>query len=297
MELALYEETIGYYMKGAGLPRSRTSPIGMEGGDFFTAPCLSPLLARCLVRQLVEIDDCLGHPAVFHLVEMGPGDGTLLRDMLQECDERHADLLSRLACVLVERSPALRRHQQDTLSAWATHEGGIRWVDDVSRLSGDGLTGMLFSNELVDAFPVHRVRMERDGLRELYVTRRHGEFVEIAGEPSTPELALFLADLGVELPDGFTTEINLNAVRWIEQVARVLDRGVVVTIDYGHTSRDYFSRERRNGTLMGYYRHRVSTNPYTLVGEQDLTAHVNFSSLARAGGQAGLATTGLTNLI
>jgi len=159
MELALYEETDGYYMKGAGLSRSRTSPIGMEGGDFFTAPCLSPLLARCLVRQLVEIDDCLGHPAVFHLVEMGPGDGTLLRDMLQECDERHAALLSRLACVLVERSPALRRHQQDTLSAWATHEGGIRWVDDVSRLSGDGLTGMLFSNELVDAFPVHRVRM------------------------------------------------------------------------------------------------------------------------------------------
>ncbi|MDD9820747.1 MAG: SAM-dependent methyltransferase [Nitrospira sp.] len=297
MELALYEETDGYYMKGAGLSRSRTSPIGMEGGDFFTAPCLSPLLARGLVRQLVEIDDCLGHPAVFHLVEMGPGDGTLLRDMLQECGERHADLLSRLACVLVERSPALRRHQQDTLSAWATHEGGIRWVDDVSRLSGDGLTGMLFSNELVDAFPVHRVRMERDGLRELYVTRRHGEFVEIAGETSTPELALFLADLGVELPEGFTTEINLNAVRWIEQVARVLDRGVVVTIDYGHTSRDYFSRERRNGTLMGYYRHRVSTNPYTLVGEQDLTAHVNFSSLARAGGQAGLATTGLTNLM
>ncbi len=297
MELALYEETSGYYMKGEGLSRSTASPIGMEGGDFFTAPCLSPLLAKCLVRQLVEIDEYIGHPAVFHLVEMGPGDGTLLRDMLQECGERHAALLSRLACVLVERSPALRRRQRDTLSAWATHEGRIRWVDDVSRLSGDGLTGMLFSNELVDAFPVHRVRMERDGLRELYVTSRHDEFVEIAGEPSTPELSSFLADLGVDLPDGFTTEINLDAVRWMEQVASVLDRGVVITIDYGHTSRDYFSRERSNGTLMGYHRHRVSTNPYTLVGEQDLTAHVNFSSLARAGERAGLTTTGLTNLM
>ena len=296
MELALYDETNGYYMKGSGASRSVASPIGLEGGDFFTAPCLSPLLAGCLVRQLVDIDEHLGHPAVFHLVEMGPGDGTLFRDMLRECAERHAGLLSRLSCVLVERSPALRGRQRDALSAWMTRNGGIRWVDDVRRLPDGSLTGMLFSNELVDAFPVHRIRMERDGLRELYVTRRNHEFVEIAGEPSTPALCSFLADLGVALPDGFTTEINLDAVTWIEQVARSLARGVVVTIDYGHTSRDYFSRERRNGTLMGYHRHTASTNPYARVGEQDLTAHVNFSSLARAGERAGLTTAGLTNL-
>ena len=295
MELALYEETEGYYMKGRGRSHS-ASPIGLDGGDFFTAPCLSPLLAKCLVRQLVEIDEHLGHPAVFHLVEMGPGDGTLFRDMLQECEARHAGLLSRLACILVERSPALRHRQRDTLSSWATHEGRIRWVDDVSRLSDGSLTGLLFSNELVDAFPVHRIRMEQDSLRELYVTRRNDEFVEIAGEPSTPELSSFLADLGVALPDGFTTEINLNAVKWIEQVAGALDRGVVITIDYGHTSRDYFSRERKNGTLMGYHKHTVSRNPYTRVGEQDLTAHVNFSSLAQGGERAGLTTMGLTNL-
>ncbi len=296
MELALYEETSGYYMKGEGRSRAAVSPIGLEGGDFFTAPCLSPLLARCLVRQLVEIDEHLGHPAVFHLVEMGPGDGALLRDMLRECEERHPSLLSRLACVLVERSPALRHRQRDTLSAWTAHEGGIQWVDDLKHLADGSLTGLLFSNELVDAFPVHRIRMEQGGLRELYVTSRNDEFVEIAGEPSTPALSSFLTDLGVDLPDGFTTEINLDAVQWMAQVARALDRGVVVTIDYGHTSRDYFSRERKNGTLMGYHHHTASTNPYTRVGEQDLTAHVNFSSLARAGERAGLTTMGLTNL-
>ncbi len=296
MELALYEETNGYYMKGGSRSHPAGSPIGMEGGDFFTAPCLAPLLAKCLVRQLVEIDEHLGRPAVFHLVEMGPGDGALLRDMLRECGERHPALLSRLACLLVERSPALRCRQRDTLSAWTTRECGIRWVDDVGRLPDGGLTGMLFSNELVDAFPVHRIRMTRDGLRELYVTRRNREFVEITGEPSTPALSSFLADLGVDLPDGFTTEINLDAVQWIARVAGALDRGVVITIDYGHTSRDYFSRARRHGTLMGYHRHTVSTNPYARVGEQDLTAHVNFSSLARAGERAGLTTMGLTNL-
>ncbi len=295
MELALYDEEDGYYMMGGSRPRS-ASPIGMEGGDFFTAPCLSPLLARCLVGQLVEIDERLGHPDVFHLVEMGPGEGVLLRDMLRECEERHASLVPRLACILVERSPALRRRQRETLSAWNMHEDRIQWVDDLGRVSDGSLTGMLFSNELVDAFPVHRIRMTQDGLRELYVTSRDHEFMEIAGEPSTPELASFLTDLGVALPDGFTTEINLEAVKWITHVARVLDRGVVITIDYGHTSRDYFAPERKNGTLMGYHRHTVSTNPYVRVGEQDLTAHVNFSSLAHAGERAGLTTMGLTNL-
>jgi SAM-dependent MidA family methyltransferase len=295
MELALYDEEYGYYMTGGGLSRT-TSPIGGEGGDFFTAPCLSPVLAKCLVRQLAEIDERLGHPPVFHLVEMGPGEGTLLRDMLQECQEQQAPFLPRLACILVERSSAFRRRQQETLAAWKEQGGRIRWVDDLQAISDGSLTGTLLSNELVDAFPVHRVRMGEDGLQELYVTSHDHALQERWGEPSTPELSSFLSDLGVELPCGFTTEISLEAVKWIKQVARLLDRGVVITIDYGHTAQDYFAPERKNGTLMGYYRHTVSTNPYARVGEQDLTAHVNFSSLATTGERVGLTTTGFTNL-
>ena len=295
MELALYDEEYGYYMTGGGLSRS-TTPIGGEGSDFFTAPSLSPILARCLVRQLAEIDERLGHPPVFHLVEMGPGDGTLLRDLLQECREQQASLLPRLACILVDCSPAFRRRQQDTLAAWQEQGVAIRWVADLQSIPNGSLTGTLLSNELVDAFPVHRVRMEEDGLRELYVTSRDHALHERWAEPSTPELASFLSDLDVELPVGFTTEISLEAVKWIEQVAGVLDRGVVITIDYGHVARDYVAPERKNGTLLGYHRHTVSTNPYTRVGEQDLTAHVNFSSLAHTGEQVGLTTTGFTNL-
>ena len=293
MELALYDDEHGYYMTGSA---STASPIGREGGDFFTAPCLSPVLAKCLVRQLAEIDERLGHPPVFHLVEMGPGDGTLLRDMLQECHEQGAPFLPRLACILVERSPAFRRRQQETLAAWKEQGARIRWVDDLQAIPDGSLTGTLLSNELVDAFPVHRVRMGEEGLQELYVTSHDHALQERWGEPSTPELSSFLSDLGVELPVGFTTEISLEAVKWIKQVARVLDRGVVLTIDYGHTAQDYFAPERKNGTLMGYYRHAVSTNPYTRVGEQDLTAHVNFSSLATTGERVGLTTTGFTNL-
>lgn len=296
MELALYDEEHGYYMTGGGRTTAATSPIGREGGDFFTAPSLSPTLAKCLVRQLAEIDERLGYPPVFHLVEMGPGDGTLLRDILQECREQQTSLLPRVACILVECSPAFRRRQQDALAAWQEQGVGIQWVDDLQSIADASLTGTLLSNELVDAFPVHRVRMGQDGLQELYVTSCDEVLQERWGEPSTPELTSFLSDLDVELPVGFTTEINLEAVEWIKQVARVLDRGVAITIDYGHTARDYFAPERKNGTLLGYYRHTVSTNPYTRVGEQDLTAHVNFSSLARTGEQVGLTTTGLTNL-
>ncbi len=297
MELALYDEQDGYYMTGGGRSRSASSPFGMEGGDFFTSPSLSPLLARCLVSQLVEIDDRLRRPPVFHLVEIGPGEGVLIRDMLQECEARHASLMRRLSCVLVERSPALRRLQRHTLAAWNTQEGLIRWVDELRTVSDGSLTGTLLSNELVDAFPVHRVRMGQEGLQELYVTISNHELQERWGEPSTPELSSFLSDLGVELSVGFTTEISREAVKWVNQVARVLDRGVVITIDYGHTARDYFAPERKHGTLMGYHRHAVSTNPYARVGEQDLTAHVNFSSLAHAGERAGLTTTGFTNLM
>ena len=296
MELALYDDEHGYYMTCGGRSSATVSPIGREGGDFFTAPSLSPILARCLVRQLAEIDEQLGHPPVFHLVEMGPGDGTLLRDLLQECQEQRASLLPRLACILVERSPAFRRRQRDTLAAWTAQGVRIQWVDDLQSIADASLTGTLLSNELVDAFPVHRVRMEEDGLRELYVTSHDHALREQWGEPSTPELASFLSDLDVELPVGFTTEINLEAVKWIKQVARVLERGVVITIDYGHVARDYVAPERKNGTLMGYHRHTVTTDPFTRVGEQDLTAHVNFSSLALAGERIGLTTTGFTNL-
>lgn len=295
MELALYDEQDGYYMTGGGRSRSSSSPFGMEGGDFFTSPSLSPMLAKCLLRQLVEIDEHLGHPPAFHLIEIGPGEGALFRDMLQECEAQHAALLHRLSCVLVERSPALRRLQQHTLAAWNTDR--IRWVENLESFADGSVTGLLFSNELVDAFPVHRIRMGEDGLQELYVTGKNDELMEVADEPSTSELSSFLIDLGVALPVGFITEINLEAVKWIERVARVLDRGVVITIDYGHTARDYFAPERKHGTLMGYHRHKVSTNPYTRVGEQDLTAHVNFSSLARTGERAGLTTTGFTNLM
>ncbi len=298
MEMALYDPDHGYYMTGGNRSRmdSPALPIGKEGGDFYTAPCVSPLLAKCFVRQLQEIDDLLGHPSEFTLLEMGPGDGRFMNDVLEEIARADQALRSRLSIILVEKSSYLRSVQESRLAGHAD-TAKITWVSDLRLLHDELLVGVMVSNELVDAFPVHRVHMEREGLKEIYVNHVDGQFIEQLGEPSTEALLKTLEALDVELPVGFTTEINLHAIDWMKQVARVLRRGVVVTIDYGHTSQDYVSPMRKNGTLLCYYRHTVTANPYERIGEQDMTAHVNFSSLAQVGEQAGLSLAGFTNLM
>ena len=298
MEMALYDPEHGYYLTGGNRSSlgGHASPIGTQGGDFFTAPCVSPFLAQCVVRQLQEIDVLLGSPSEFTILEMGPGEGRFIKDLLDEIVKRDSDLYSRLSVILVERSPYLRTLQEEALAS-LYEQTGVTWITDLRALKDDSVIGVLLSNELVDAFPVHRIRMEKDGLREIYVDHVAEAFVELIDEPSTDELAECLKASDAELPVGFTTEINLNALDWMQQVARVLHRGVVITIDYGHTSQDYFSPERKDGTLICYYQHSVSTNPYERIGEQDMTAHVNFSSLAQTGEHAGLGLTGFTNLM
>ena len=298
MDMALYDLDYGYYTTGGNRGRTGdfSSPIGLEGADFYTAPCVSPFLAKSLVRQLQEIDDLLGHPSEFTLLEMGPGEGRLIRDVLDESARTDPALFSRLAVVLVERSPYLRNLQEQALVAYSSNSK-ITWISGLGALADESLVGVVVSNELVDAFPVHRVRMEPEGLKEIYVNYVDGRFVEHFDDPSTDALFNTLKTLDVDLPVGMTTEINVKAVEWMHQVARVLCRGVVITIDYGHTSQDYYSLTRKDGTLMCYYRHTVTTNPYERIGEQDMTAHVNFSCLAQVGEADGLSLTGFTNLM
>ena len=296
MELALYDETHGYYSTGGnrGGMKTSISPIGLEGGDFYTTPCLSPFLARAFVRQLMEVDELLGHPPTFTLLEMGPGEGRFMKDVIEEIEKTDGSFFSRLRVILVERSAFLRSIQEAVLGSCADK---ISWRTDLNELQDGTVVGVVVSNELVDAFPVHRVQREKDGLKEIYVDFVDDQFVEQLGEPSNERIFNFLKELDVDLPVGFTTEINLHAVEWMQHVARILRQGVVFTIDYGHTSQDYVSPVRKDGTLLCYYRHTVSTNPYERVGEQDMTAHVNFTSLAQVGEKAGLSLTGFTNLM
>lgn len=297
MEQALYHPKFGYYTRAAE-PEERIgqSRIGWDG-DYYTSFDVHPILAQTLARQIRQVDERLGSPDPFTVIEMGPGKGLLARDFLAACEKDSPALFARLRYLLIERSPTMIAEQRRALAPWLAYDN-VSWLNSLSELAAGSLTGVLLSNELVDAFPVHRVKIVQGEPKELYVADADGRFVEQTGPLSTPALARYLARLAamdITLPEGYTTEINLEAMAWMKEVARVMGRGVVLTIDYGHTAQDLYGPDRARGTLLCYWKQLTSEDPYTRVGLQDMTAHVDFTALATAGDEAGLHVTGFTN--
>ncbi|HMU54356.1 MAG TPA: SAM-dependent methyltransferase [Nitrospira sp.] len=292
MEFALYHPQYGYYMRP---PETGTERIGWSG-DFYTSSDVHPILGQALARQAEQIDALLGHPAPFTVVEMGPGKGLLAAHFLSACLTGGAGTLpQRLRYVMVERSPAMRAVQQQHLQPWSGRDGLVTWLEGIESLPHDGTVGLMFSNELIDAFPVHRVQVSGGVLKELFVDYRDGRFVECLRPLSDPALAAYMARLDLVLPEGYRTEINLRARDWMVRVAGSLSRGAVLTIDYGHSAQDLYGPDRAQGTLLCYRSQLTSEDPYTWVGLQDMTSHVDFTSLALAGQEAGLSLTGFTN--
>lgn len=274
MELALYAPGLGYYMRDA-------DRIGATG-DYYTSSHLHPLFGEMIARQLDEMAACVG--GAFTVVEQGAGKGALAYDVLSA-------LGGRLSYVIVERSPAMVARQRRLLEPWAA-SGVVRWAD---ALPAAPIEGCILSNELVDAFPVHRV-VRRDGhLAETYVDAAADGFVETIGPPSTPALEAYLARVGAALIEGQCADINLAALDWMRSVGRALGRGFALTVDYGYPADELFAPHRRRGTLLAYSRHRTNEAFYDRIGRQDLTAHVDFTALASAGREVGLEVTGWTD--
>ncbi len=251
--------------------------------DYYTAPQLHGVFGTYLARHVAQIWRQLGSPQHFDVVEMGAGRGILGWDVLRAL-RRDAPACWEAVCYrMVERGPGPGPAQRRALAAAAPRPVSVR------RALDDPVAGVVLSNELLDALPTHRVRMRRDTLEELYITLDNGHLVEEWGEPSRPELTAYVADLGRPAP-GWQGEICLAAITWLEDVARLLDRGTMVTIDYGATWAELCGPRHSGGTLACYYRHGVSTDPYQRIGAQDITAHVNFSALMERGAQLGLRT-------
>ena len=292
MDLALYHPQYGYYMRQpASADKER---IGWSG-DFYTSSDVCPVLGRALAAQARQMDELLGGPTPFTIVEMGAGKGLFAKDCLAAIQEEQDDFASRVRYVLIERSPVMRELQRRNLASWLSRPGLVTWVEGLDGLAPQSVTGLFFSNELVDAFPVHRIQVNTGQTEEVYVDYRDGGFVSCLKPLSTAPLAQYLVQLNTTWPEGYRTEVNLHALSWMEQVAQRMDRGFVVTIDYGHTEQDLYGVERKEGTFLCYFQQQTNEDPFIRVGEQDMTAHVDFSGLATVGETQGLHVTGFTN--
>lgn len=274
MEYCLYHPKYGYYMT----PRQR---IGRDG-DFFTSSSVHALFGQLIARQLHQMWDILGRPVDFVIAEQGAGSGHLCLDILNALEKDFPDFYHLLNYKLIEISDDSRARQAQVL---LKHQHIVSWCPQSDL---DGMIGCILSNELVDAFPVHLVE-KRDGkIFEVCVSVQNGTFQELLLEPSTQELADYLKWVGVELVEGNRAEINLAAPLWIRHIAGLLHRGFVLTIDYGYLASELYAPWRTTGTLMSYYQHTSGENPYIRIGEQDLTAHVDFTALIKAGEDSGL---------
>jgi SAM-dependent MidA family methyltransferase len=286
MDLALYHPQLGYYHS----PREK---IGPEG-DFYTSPNIHPIFGHLIARQLHQMWEILGHPSPFQIVEMGAGKGLLCADILDYCREHLPEFYDDVLYTLADKSPVFEEGQRALLATFSA-QGKAEWVRPGILLTGEkSITGCLLSNELIDSFPVHLVQQEGGELREIYVVDRDHSFGEMSGPPSTPELGAYLHEYGAPFQEGQRGEINLGAIQWVEGVSRSLRRGFTLTIDYGYEAKELYHPSRRQGTLLCYFRHTTSPNPYQRVGYQDITAHVNFSALIRKGETLGLQRAGYT---
>ena len=284
MEGCLYHPDYGYY-------RSEQMRIGRDG-DYYTSPCVHPLFGGLIAKQLAQMAEQM-EGGCFDVVEQGGGRGFLCEDILRWAKKNSPVFYQRLRYHLIETSPFLLKEQKERLGE-VEKEGKVFWINPEAFEEGKVLMeGSFLSNELVDAFPVHPVIFDHGVLKEIYVAQDHGQLKEYWGEPSDPRIPSYFQPMDITLQEGQRAEVNLKALEWMENVARCLKKGFVLTIDYGYLAKELYAPHRKEGTLLCYTQHRTSENPYERLGEQDITSHVNFTSLIQKGEEVGLQFTGL----
>jgi SAM-dependent MidA family methyltransferase len=287
MEVVLYHPQFGYYASSA----DRIS----QTGDFLTSPHLADDFGEMLAVQLHQLWTILGSPPGFNLVEMGAGQGLLAAQILEYTQREYPEFFQSIDYMIIETSPAMIVAQQLRLTSLP-----VRWCK-WSEIADISINGCFLSNELIDALPVHQVVVSDRRLQEVYVSidQDSGNFTEIVSELSTNRLNQYWQLNHIDLfqakyPDGYRTEVNLAGLDWLETVSQKLNRGYILSIDYGYAADRYYNPIRSHGTLQCYYQHAYHNDPYSNIGNQDLTAHVDFTALQQQGKLLSLDTVGIT---
>ena len=287
MAAALYDEREGYYCR---TDRTRWGRA-RDRGDYRTSPERSPLFAATFARYFASLHAELGSPAAWTILEAGAGAGDFARVVLETLEHSHPRVFQATRYLIAEISDDARRRTRENLAAFTDR---VEFCPDNLRgLSFEA--GLIFSNELLDALPVHRVRQREGQLRELCVgLDQAGDFIWTEQEPTTPRLAAHFSRLNTSLAEGQIAEVNLDAEEWLADAASILKRGYVVTVDYGAEAVElYQSAARSEGTLRGFRAHEFVADLLARPGEHDLTTTINWTSLKQAGEAAGLQTISL----
>lgn len=282
MEKALYDPEEGYYS-------SHQDNIGLSPtADFFTSPAFSPIFGMTIARLVIQLDEMLEHPSPFVFLEAGAGDGTTAIQVVEYIEKHRPQMLARFSYLALELNGT-------RLSKLSQNTAHLSCVTPIADIELQPITGMIFSNEFFDALPVHRIIKSGETLKEIHLGVKGDNFEEIELPLSDPRLLDFLAKENIELADGQIADISLEWEVWAKKLATKLEKGIMMTIDYGYPAYELFSPLRKKGTLRAYRSHKISENYYDDPGMQDITAHVDFTAIAMAGEEVGLTTIGLSD--
>ena len=297
MEICLYSPQNGFYS-------TRDHPINK---NFSTSSHVHDVFGGLLAVQLEEMWRCLEKPREFYLLEIGCGDGSLARSIQRTIQISFPEFSKSLIHIAADLSPVFTETSVLRNRIEPSRETSL--YDNIQKVVADGvkgfrdITGCIFSNELIDNFPVHRFTKIDGSIQEIFTDFDGDRFYDILGNPSTPAIPRRLKKFEGFLPNGFRGEINLRIDPWIENLADTLTKGFILTIDYGESREQIYSSEFPNGTLTCFRQHLVNHEPYLFLGQQDITSHVDFTSLTNSGKKNGLTSLGylsqkefLTNL-
>ncbi|MBO1923875.1 class I SAM-dependent methyltransferase [Thiomicrorhabdus sp. 6S3-12] len=285
MQKALYTPNLGYY--SSSLPK-----IG-KGGDFITAPEISPIFSRCLARQTQQVLEQLDEP---NIIEFGAGRGIMAADILLEMQRLEQDIHR---YYIVEISADLQQRQKAYLRETLSEElfNKVAWLE---KLPATPISAVILANEVLDAMPFERLRIEPERALQGYVCYNEAkntfdwDYQTITDSKLQRFANQLIKHIGKVSDLGYETEINLNLGPWLKSLSQILSKGLVLLIDYGYTREEYYQPARVMGTLRCHYQHRAHQNPFFYPGLQDITAHVDFTAVAEAGFDAGFRIAGYT---
>jgi len=271
MELALYHPMYGYYCSGQ-------LNIGKEG-DFYTSPHVHKAFGAVLTNFIAKTFDLMENES-FTVIEPGAEKGFLALDILNHLKDNYPIIYLQTTYYIIDKNSA---SSIEVKSFFRDHQEKVKIFTSLDEIERNRTCGVVLSNELFDAMPFHRLKIIDGTLNEVYVILKNGELSEIYGKPSNNEIVEYFNNIETRFEEGQEFEINLHVKNFFSTIDEILSEGIILSVDYGYLAQELFDSHRTKGTYKCLYKHTINENPYTNIGNQDITAHVDFSNMISTG--------------